>query len=130
MKEFIVREEPFKQGMAQRVPTPEQGECILLYQTGAGESGSMLINCGLKYSSAKVRRGRYNQKVTFSLESKEMSQSDRIVMVDSDFSFHVSFKISYSLYDVQKYFFGGAVDEEDIRHTVRDTIRAHNAKCV
>jgi len=52
MSEFIIREEGFKLGWAEKVPSPQEGECFLLCQSGAGEQSSMLISYGIKYSSA------------------------------------------------------------------------------
>ena len=67
MSEFIVKEENFKLGLMERVPMPNEGECFLLYQTGGGAGKSIVINSGGRYSSAEVRHGHYDRKVSLSL---------------------------------------------------------------
>lgn len=128
MSEFIVSEDPFKLKLGEKVPSPQEEECFLLCQSGAGAQGSMLINYGVKYSSAEIRHGHYNQKVTFSLGEKEFSQSYRVVMEDKDFYFDVTVKASYALQDARIYFFQGKMEEEDILHTVRNAIRQQDGK--
>ncbi len=128
MSEFIVSEEPFKLGLIEKVPNPQNGECFLLCQSGAGAQNSMLINCGVKYSSAEVRHGHYNQKITLSLEEKLFHQNDRIIMEDRDFHFDIVIKMSYSIQDARMYFFQGRMEEEDVSHTVRNVIRQQDGK--
>ncbi|MDE7417946.1 MAG: hypothetical protein K2N44_16860 [Lachnospiraceae bacterium] len=128
MSEFIVQEEAFKLGLMERVPSPYEGECFLLYQTGGGEGNSFVVNSGVKYSSAQVRHGHYNRKVTFSLEEGFFSQDYQIVMADNDFFFHVQITISYTLQDVQKYFFQGQMDESDIQQILKNVIRGQDGK--
>lgn len=128
MSEFVVSEEPFKLGLAEKAPSPQEGECFLLCQSGAGPQSSMLINYGVKYSSAEIRHGHYNQKITLSLGEKEFSQSYRVVMEDKDFYFDVTVKMSYALQDARAYFFQGKMEEEDVLHTVRNAIRQQDGK--
>lgn len=128
MSEFIVSEEPFKLGLVEKAPSPQEGECFLLCQSGAGAQSSMLINYGVKYSSAEIRHGHYNQKITFSLKEKGFNQSYRVVMEDKDFHFNVTVKMSYALQDARAYFFQGRMEEEDVLHTVRNAIRQQDGK--
>jgi len=128
MSEFILNEEPFKLGLVEKVPSPQEGECFLLCQSGAGVQGSMLINYGVKYSSAEVRHGHYNQKITLSLEEKEFSQNYRVSMKEENLYFDVIVNMSYVLQDVRLYFFQGKMEEEDLSHTVRSAIRQQDKK--
>lgn len=128
MSEFIVKEENFKLGLMERVPIPNDGECFLLYQTGAGEGKSIVINSGGRYSSAEVRHGHYDRKVTLSLAERTFSQDYQIVMADNDFYFHVSISISYILQEAQKYFFQGQMDETDIQQILKSVIRGQDGK--
>lgn len=128
MIEFLIREEPFKLRLAEKVPVPKDGECFLLYQSGGGENKSLVLSNGIKYSSTEVRHGHYNQIVTFSLKNKNFYQRFRIVMKNIDFYFNVTVKISYFLQDVQKLYFRSQVEEEDIHHTIRDIIRKQDGK--
>lgn len=128
MSEFIVCEEPFKLGWVEKVPSPQEGECFLLCQSGAGAQNSMLINFGVKYSSAEIRHGHYNQKITLSLKEKTFNQSYRVIMEDKDFYFDVVVKMSYALQDARIYFFERKMEEEDVSHTVRNAIRQQDGK--
>ena len=123
MSEFIVREEAFKLGWVEKVPVPQEGECFLLYQSGAGAQSSFLINYGVKYSSAEIRHGHYNQKATLSLRQKVFSQDYRVIMKERDFCFIVMVKMLYNIRDVRTYFFEGKMEEGDIQNTVRKVIR-------
>lgn len=123
MSEFVLNEEAFKLGVMEKVPSPQEGECFLLFQSGAGVQDSMIINYGAKYSSTDVRHKRYNQKITLSLKEKEFNQSYHVVMKDKNFRFDVSVKMSYSLQNVRAYFFQGKMEEEDILHVVRNAVR-------
>ena len=128
MSEFIVSEETFKLGWAERVPTPQEGECFLLYQSGAGAQSSFLINYGVKYSSAGIRHGHYNQKVKISLRQKMFSQSYRVIMQVADFHFNVMVRMSYDIRDVRMYFFEGKMEEDDVQNTVRKVIRQQDRR--
>lgn len=128
MSEFVLNEEPFKLGLVEKVPSPQKEECFLLCQSGAGAQNSMLINHGVRYSSAEIRHGHYNQKITLSLEEKTFSQSYRVSMEDKDFHFDVMVKMAYALQDARIYFFQGKMEEEDISHTVRNAMRQQDEK--
>lgn len=128
MSEFILREEPFSLGILDRVPKPNDGECILLYQAGGEKKGSLVMNSGVRYSSAEVRHGRYNQKVTISLSTKSISHNQRVVMKDHDFYFDVTVKLSYSLQDVREYFFNERMEEEDVHNILRNIVRRYDGE--
>lgn len=128
MSEFVVSVEAFKLGWMEKAPVPKEGECFLLYQSGAGAQSSFLINYGVKYSSAAIRHGHYNQKATISLRQKVFSQDYRVIMKNENFCFNVVIKISYALQDVRTYFFEGKVEEGDIQKTVRKVIRQQDRK--
>lgn len=128
MSEFIVSEELFKLGWAERVPNPQEGECFLLCQTGEGKQNSMLINYGDKYFSAKIRHRHYNQKITLSLEEKQFSQNYRVIMKNREFHFDVMVKMSYNLENARTYFFQGKMEEGDVSHTVRNAVRQQDRK--
>lgn len=128
MSEFIKDKEPFKLGLLDKVPSPEEGECFLLYQEGAGSANSVLINYGVRYSSTEIRHGRYNQKAIFSLEEKAFNQNYRIMMEDNNFYYDVTIKMSYILQDVKVYFFQGILEEGDIQQAIRSIIRRQDGK--
>ncbi|MDO4171015.1 MAG: hypothetical protein Q4D45_14165 [Lachnospiraceae bacterium] len=128
MSEFILKEEPFSLGILSRVPTPVNGECFLLYKTGGGEKESIVINLGDRYSSAEVRHGHYNKKVTFSLDTKYIHYNQRVVAQEDDFYFDVTIKISYLLQDVKEYFFSERIEDDDIRSFIRDVIKMYEGK--
>lgn len=128
MRDFIINEENFSLRLMEKVPEPEVNECFLLYQTGAGVNASMVISNGGKYSSTAVRHGHYNKKVILSLQTLDFNEDYCIVMVDVDFHFNVKVKISYRLRDVQKYFFHGNLNGEEISSTVRESVRKQNRR--
>lgn len=126
MSEFIIKNEAFKLGMFDKVPQPQNGECFLLYQEGAGMRNSMVISHGSKYSTTAVRHGHYNKKATISLQEKTFRQSYQVAMKDRDFHFNVSITISYFLQDVQTYFFDSLIETDDIQRMVRETVRGQD----
>ncbi|MCI8536327.1 MAG: hypothetical protein HFG68_12355 [Hungatella sp.] len=126
MSEFIVKDEFFKLGILDRVPVPNDGECFLLYQTGAGKKSSFIIQNGIRYSSAQIRHGRYNRMATISLNSKSMIQKYAISMRDPNFYFDVMIQVSYILQDIQEYFFSEQIDQEDIHQMIRKVIQKHD----
>lgn len=123
MSEFIVKEEPFKLGILEKVPLPQVNECFLLYQAGAGESNSFVISHGAVYSTTQVRHGRYNKKVTLSLNEKTLKQNYQVSMKDQDFHFNVQVEVSYFLQDVRAYFFQGQMEEDDVQHVIKEAVR-------
>lgn len=128
MRDFIINEENFSLRLMEKVPEPEVNECFLLYQTSAGVNASMVISNGGKYSSTAVRHGHYNKKVILSLQTLDFNEDYCIVMEDVDFHFNVKVKISYRLRDVQKYFFHGNLNGEEISSTVRESVRKQNRR--
>lgn len=115
-------------GILDRVPVPGDNECILLYQVGNGKKENLLICNGEKYSSAMVRHGRYNRKVTFSLMDKKISLDRPMLMEGGEFCFDVTVKITAVLQDVKEYFFLEKINEEDIRRLVRDAIKEQDER--
>lgn len=128
MSEFVLKEEEFKLGILDKVPEPEDGNCFLLYQAGAGMAKSMVISSGVRYSSAEVRHGKFNRKVVFSLNPKEWRQKQKVVMENQNFYFDVSVEISYGLQDVQEYFFKEKLEDADIQREIRKIIRKNDGK--
>lgn len=128
MSEFIVNEESFKLGVLDRVPVPDDGECFLLYQMGAGKKASFVIYNGIRYSSTEIRHKRCNRKATISLGTKSIIHKQRVVMKDRDFYFDVTVQVSYALQDVAEYFFSEQIEEEDIRQVIRKIIRRHDGE--
>lgn len=126
MSEFIMKEEPFKLGLLEKVMTPRSGECFLLYQTGAGERKSMIINHGTAYSTTEVRHGHYNRKVTISLKENKLRKNYQIAMKNRDFYFNVSVEVSYFLQDVQVYFFQDRMEEDDVQHIIKNAVRGQD----
>lgn len=128
MSDFIMAEEDFSLKLMEKVPEPYAEECFLLYQAGAGIQNSMVISSGARYSSATVRHGHYNKKVTLSLKSADFSKRYRVVMTNVDFYFNVDVKISYGVQDVQQYYFYGQIQEEDIHYIIREVVKMQNKK--
>lgn len=128
MSDFIIKEEDFRLKLIEKVPEPCEGECFLLYQAGNGIRNCMVINNGVKYSSTAVRHGYYNKKVTLSLQSVNFSKSYQVVMIDIDFYFKVNVKILYKLQSVQEYYFQGQIEEKDIHHIIRESVKIQNQK--
>lgn len=126
MSEFIIREEEFRLGILDRLPVPNTGECLLLYQVGARPEDSIIIYQGSKYASAQIRHKKYNRKVTLTLNERFMSQNQKVVMDNSNYYFNISWKISFSLINPQKYFFDERVEEGQIKQVVRDTIKRND----
>lgn len=127
MSDFILKQEPFSLKILERVPVPQTGECFLLYKEGAGKDESIVINSGGKYSSAEIRHGHYNQKVTISLkEQNVMVQNLRIAMKDEPFCFRVNVHIGCVLQDIKEYFFSERLDEQDIRRILRTVINENS----
>jgi len=128
MGDFIIAEEDFSLKLIEKVPEPCAEECFLLYQVGAGIRNSMVISSGVRYSSATVRHGHYNRKVTLSLKCTSFSNRYRVVMTNADFYFNVDVKISYGVQDVQQYYFYGQIQKEDIKYIVREVVKMQNKK--
>lgn len=120
MSDFIISEEDFKFKILDKVPVPGNNQAILLYRTEYGENGSMVIDSRWKPQTAEIRHGRFDKKITFSLESKEINCNQKVMMRNKDFYFDISIRISYSLADIKAYYFGAkAEDAYEIRRGVR-----------
>lgn len=128
MSEFILREEQFSLGILGHVPTPVNGQCFLLYKTGGGAKESLVVNLGDRYSSAQIRHGHYNKKVTLSLDTKYINYNQRVIAQESDFYFDVTVRMSYLLQDVKEYFFAEIIDEDDVRCFIREAIKMCEGK--
>lgn len=127
MSDFILKQEPFSLKILEHVPTPQIGECFLLYKEGAGKEESIVINSGGKYSSAEIRHRHYNKKVTISLKERDVIvQNLEIAMKDTPFRFRVNVHISCVLQDVKEYFFAERLDEQDIRRILRTVINENS----
>lgn len=128
MSEFILKCEGFSLGIIEKVPTPDEEECFLLYQSGAGINNSMIINNGIKYSSTKIRHGKYNKKAVISLKPHTIQHTQKMILKDQNFYFNVSIKLSCSLIDVKKFFFSERLDEEEIHGIIRANIKKFDEK--
>lgn len=128
MREFVIREESFSLKLTEKVPQPNEGECFLLYQEGAGPKKSMVISQGGKYSSVAVRREHYNRKVTFSLRKKGFTQKFHVVTANIDFSFLVDVSIACEIQDVREYFFGEGLEEDTLGYIVKKCIVKQHKK--
>ncbi len=128
MRDFIISEENFSLRLMEKVPEPEENECFLLYQTGAGADASMVISNGGKYSSTAVRHGHYNKKVILSLQNLDFNEDYRIVMVDVDFYFNVKVRVSYKLQDAQRYYFQEQTKDVSVSNIIRENVRKQNKR--
>lgn len=129
MNDFIISTEDFKFKILDKVPVPQNNQAILLYRTEYGENGSLVIDSRWKPQTAEIRRGRFDKKITVSLESKEISCNQKVMMKNKDFYFDISVRISYALADIKSYYFGAkAEDEYEIRRGVRGLLNGCGEK--
>ncbi len=128
MSELILAEEDFKLGLLDRVPVPNPGECFLLYQEGAGESNSMIISSGGKYSAVGIIHKHYNKKIVISLQSQKVQHKQYVSMNDKGFYFEVTVCITYKIRDVRRYFFGTQVNGDDLTNMIKDILYGEDGK--
>ena len=128
MYEFVIKEENFSLKALEKVPKPDEGECFLLYHRGAGDKESMVINHGVKYSATAVKHKHYNRKVIFLLQRKIFTQNYHINMTNVDFYYIADISISYELQDVQEYFWGNSMEDDDLRRITKKCVDRHNGK--
>ena len=127
MAEFVIKTEGFKFGIFDKVPTAIAGQSILLYRSQNGINGSVLIDNGNAPFSADVRRGKFDTKVTFSMDEQSKRVQDQVLIAGYKCYFNVSVEITYRLVNVREYYFTeSASSEKKLEQMVKECIYGYD----
>ena len=129
MASLVIKKEGFKYKIFDQVPVAEPGQSILLYRSTDGLNGSMLIDGTYTPYSSYVRRGKFDTKVTFSMDTQSLQTQDKVLVKDHICYFMINVNIKYKLRNVREYYFNEAGSfEKRIESHIKDFSYNNNSQ--
>lgn len=129
MASLVIKKEGFKYKIFDQVPVADPGQSILLYRSVDGLNGSMLIDGMYTPYSSDVRRGKFDTKVTFSMDIQSLQIQDKVLIEDHICYFIININIKYKLRNVREYYFNESDSfEKRIESHIKDFNYDNNGK--
>lgn len=129
MASLVIKIEGFKYKIFDQVPVAAPGQSILLYRSTDGLNGSMLIDGMYTPYSSDVRRGKFDTKVTFSMDIQSLQIQDKVLIEGHICYFMININIKYKLRNVREYYFNESGSfEKRIESHVKDFNYDNNSK--
>ncbi len=129
MENLVIKKEGFKYKIFDQVPVAGQGQSILLYRSADGLNGSMLIDGMYTPYSSDVRRGKFDTKVTFSMDIQSLQIQDKILIEGHICYFMINIDIKYKLRNVREYYFNESGSfQKRIESHIKDFSYDNNGK--
>lgn len=129
MENLVIKKESFKFKIFDQAPTAEPGQSILLYRNANGSNGSMLIDEGFSPYAADVRRGKYDTKVTFTMEPQTFQMQEEVLIKNYTCHFIMNLNIYYRLHNVREYYFNASDSfEKGIEACIKELSYSYDGK--
>lgn len=132
MGKIIISDGVFQHKILDKMPIPEEGQCYLLYRKDMKKDksewmdNSLVLESGMRCSSAVVRHEGYNQKVVLSYETNTIKITYNLFMKEREYKSKVEVELSYQLSDARKYYFLEKVEPEDISYNLKRAISRYD----